>query len=121
MSKRALAAMALALLLPGAGHVWLGRRARGVAFFLIVTTMLGVGLLVGGKVHAFERGRLLNNVATLGSMGSGLLYLVGRRISGEGQLLAGTFEHGTAFALSAGLMNLLLVLDAGDIAEGRKA
>lgn len=120
MSKRSLAAMALAFILPGAGHFFLGRRARGVAFFLIVATMLGVGVLVGGKVYAFERSQLLNNLATLGTMGSGLLYVLGRAFSGEGRVLSATFEHGTAFALSAGLMNILLVLDAADIAEGRK-
>jgi len=30
------------------------------------------------------------------------------------------FEYGTAFLLTAGLMNLLLVMDAWDIARGRK-
>ncbi len=120
MSKRALAAMALALVLPGAGHFFLGRRARGLAFFLIVATMLAVGVLVGGKLHTFVPGRLLNNVATIGAMGSGLLYLAGRAIAGGGDVLASTFEHGTAFTVTAGLMNLLLVLDVGDIAAGKK-
>ena len=120
MSKRALVAMALAFLVPGAGHLYLGRRRRGLAFLLIVGTMLGVGLAVGGKVYSFAGGALLNDVATLGTMGSGLFYLAGRAIAGDGRVLAGTFEHGTAFALTAGLMNLLLVLDACDVAEGRK-
>ena len=120
MSKRAAVAMAMAFALPGAGHFFLGRRARGLAFFVIVSSMLGVGLMVGGKVYAFEHGELLNNFATLGTMGAGLLYVLGRGLADGGRVLSITFEHGTAFALSAGLMNLLLVLDAGDIAEGRK-
>ena len=31
-----------------------------------------------------------------------------------------TYEYATTFTLTAGLMNLLLVLDCFDIAEGRK-
>ncbi|MGK2856192.1 MAG: DUF6677 family protein [Thermoanaerobaculia bacterium] len=120
MSRRALVAMALALVLPGAGHFFLGRRARGIAFFLIVATMFCVGLLVGGKLYELESGAFLNNFATFGAMGSGLLYLLGLLFAGSGDQLSITFEYGTAFVLSAGLMNLLLVLDAGDIAEGRK-
>jgi hypothetical protein len=120
MNGRAILAMALALVLPGSGHFLLGRRRRAVAFFAIVATMLAVGLLAGGKVYAFIPGRLMNNLATLGAMGSGAFYFIARRIAGGGDVLAGTFEHGTAFTLTAGLMNLLLVLDAGDIAAGRK-
>lgn len=120
MTSRSVVAMALALVVPGAGHFFLGRRRRGLAFFLIVSTMLAVGVLAGGKAHAFIPGGLMNNLAALGAMGSGLLYFVARRIADGGEVLAATFEHGTAFTLTAGLMNLLLVLDAGDIAAGRK-
>ena len=35
--------------------------------------------------------------------------------------MAPGFEYGTAFLLTAALMNLLLILDAWDIARGRKA
>ena len=34
--------------------------------------------------------------------------------------MAAGYEYGTAFLLTAGLMNLLLVLDAWDIARGKK-
>ena len=37
-----------------------------------------------------------------------------------GDITSLTYEYGTAFTLTAGLMNLLLVLDSFDIAEGRK-
>ena len=120
MKRRTVGAIVLAFLLPGAGHFFLGRRARGLAFFGIVLTMLGVGLLVDGKVYAFIPGQLLNNLATIGAMGSGALYLAARLLGGSGDVLSATYEHGTAFVLTAGVMNLLLVLDAHDIAEDRK-
>ena len=38
----------------------------------------------------------------------------------HGDVTSSTFEHGTAFTITAGLMNLLLVLDVFDIAQERK-
>ena len=35
-------------------------------------------------------------------------------------MLSQGYEYGAAFMLTAGLMNLLLILDAWDIAKGRK-
>jgi hypothetical protein len=39
----------------------------------------------------------------------------------QGEIEGAGFEYGSAFILTAGLMNLLLVLDALDIARGRKS
>jgi hypothetical protein len=120
VSTRALGAVVLAFLIPGAGHVYLGRRDRGAAFLAIVLAMFAIGIAIEGKVYTFSPGLVLNNLATLGSMGSGLLYFVGRMLGGGGDVWSATYEHGTAFVLTAGAMNLLLVLDAWDIATGRK-
>ena len=38
----------------------------------------------------------------------------------QGDVISAGYEYGTAFLLTAGLMNLLLVLDAWDIALGKK-
>jgi hypothetical protein len=121
MKRRTVGAMVLAFLVPGAGHFFLGRRRRGAAFFAIVAAMFVIGLAIEGKVYGFESGRLLNNLATLGSMGAGVLYLAGRSMGQVGNVVSATYEHGTAFVLTAGVMNLLLVLDAFDIAEERKS
>ena len=114
--------MILAFLVPGAGHFFLGRKARGVAFFLIVAFMFSVGLLVEGGIYTFaeSRGSLLRILASLGSMGSGLLYFAARAVGTFGNVTSMTYEYGTTFTLTAGLMNLLLVLDCFDISAGRK-
>jgi hypothetical protein len=39
---------------------------------------------------------------------------------GSGRVVAITYEYGNTFAIVAGLLNMLVVLDAYDIAEGRK-
>ena len=122
MKPRTWIAMALAYLVPGAGHLYLGRRERGIAFFCIVVFMFAVGLAVDGDLYAVTRtgGSLLRLLAAFGSMGAGLLYWIADFRGVTGDITSITYEHGTAFVITAGLMNLLLVLDAFDIAEGRK-
>lgn len=120
MNKRSTMAAVLALVFPGAGHFYLGRRARAVAFCLIVLFMFVVGLMLDGKLYVWEAGKPLSLLATLGSMGIGIPYFIARAMGPFGDLGSITYEYGTAFSLTAGLMNLLLVLDAYDIAENRK-
>jgi TM2 domain-containing membrane protein YozV len=112
--------MALAFVFPGAGHFYLGRRRRAVAFAAIIISMFVYGLLLDGKIYVAQPGQPLTFLAMLGSMGSGLLYFVTRLIGAPGDVASITYEYGTAFTLSAGIFNLLLVLDSFDIALGRK-
>lgn len=120
MNRRTILAMVLALLVPGAGHFFLGRRGRAVAFFAIVMTLFVVGLAVDGRIYTMQEGNVLSLLATLGSMGATIPYFIARRMGAAGDVTSITFEYGTAFTLTAGLMNLLLVVDAFDIAEERK-
>ncbi|HVS01616.1 MAG TPA: DUF6677 family protein [Thermoanaerobaculia bacterium] len=110
-----------AWVLPGLGHLLLGRRGRASLFFLLVLAAVGIGYALEGKLYTPVPGRPLTVLATLGAMGMGLPYFLLRFTAGyTGDVAAPGFEYGTAFLLSAGLMNLLLVLDAWDIASGRK-
>jgi len=120
MNRKTILAMVLALLLPGAGHGYLGKRGKAIAFFLIVMFMFVCGLALDGKLYVWERGKPLSLLASLGSMGIGLPYFIARVLGTFGDLGSITYEYGTAFSLTAGLMNLLLVLDCFDIAEKRK-
>ena len=125
MSPRTITAMVLAYLVPGAGHLYLGKRARAIAFFCIVILMLVIGMAINGRVYTGGGGSLLGLLATLGTMGAGVPYFIAiwspaHLWSAGGDVTSITFEHGTAFTITAGLMNLLLMLDAFDIAEGRK-
>lgn len=118
----AAAAMLLAFALPGAGHFYLGRRGRALAFFAIIAFLFVLGLLLDGRLYLWSetRGRIVPRLAAVASMGSGALYFVGSAAGPPGSVRASTFEYGRMFTLSAGLMNLLLVLDCYDIARGRK-
>jgi hypothetical protein len=111
----------LAWLIPGAGHFYLGRRGRALAFLAVVAAALAIGCALDGRLWRVMPNQPLSVLATLGSMGMGIVYFVLRYATGyEGNILAQGFEYGSAFVLTAGLMNLLLVLDAWDIAHGKK-
>ncbi len=122
MKARTVIAIILAYLVPGAGHLYLGRRARAAAFFAIVVIMFLIGISIDGELFTFARasGSFLRVLAALGTAGAGLLYFIALMAGVHGDITSITYEHGTAFAITAGLMNLLLVLDVFDIAEERK-
>ncbi len=115
-------AMALAWLFPGLGHLSLGRRRTALAFALIVTATFLAGISFQGRLYTVEAGQPLTMLATFAVYGAGLLNIAARLLSDNpgGTILSPTYEYGCAFLLTAGLMNLLLVLDAWDIATGRK-
>jgi hypothetical protein len=123
MKGRSVAAMVLAWAVPGAGHVLLGRRGRGIAFFCIIAFLFVVGLSLDGELYAITTVQWgsLRMLAACGTMGSGLLYFAGQALHAGGNIRSQTYEYGTAFTLTAGLMNLLLVIDCYDIASGRKS
>jgi hypothetical protein len=115
-------AMALAWAVPGLGHFYLGRRRTAAAFLVLVTATFLAGLSFQGRLYSIERGQPLTILATFAVYGAGLLNVAARALSESpvGTILAPTYEYGCTYLLTAGLMNLLLILDAHDIALGRK-
>ncbi|MFY9549692.1 MAG: DUF6677 family protein [Thermoanaerobaculia bacterium] len=122
VSRPPVAAAALAWLFPGLGHFYLGRRKEAIAFAAIVTATFLAGVSFQGRLYSVEPGQPLTILATFAVYGAGLLNVAARLLSDNpgGTILSPTYEYGCAFLLTAGLMNLLLVLDAWDIASGRK-
>ena len=122
LNGRTQAAMFAAWLVPGGGHLMLGKRVRAVVFFIVIMTAVTVGCLLQGNLYRILPNQPLTILATLGSMGSGTPYFALRFLLGyQGNVVAPGYEYGSAFMLTAGLMNLLLVLDVFDIARGRKS
>jgi hypothetical protein len=110
-----------AWLVPGLGHIYLKRYARGLTFFVLVITSLIIGCKLEGNLYTVVAGQPLTILATLGSIGVGFPYFLLRYgLHYQGNVMGAGYEYGTAFLLTAGLMNLLLVLDAWDIVRGKK-
>jgi hypothetical protein len=120
-NKYLIAAMAWAV--PGAGHLWLGRRQKGITFLVALTLMFATGLWLEGRIFplGFDVYQPLVGLAAIADLGVGIPYFVAKLLGeGNGRVVAITYEYGNAFAIVAGLLNMLVVLDAWDIAEGRK-
>jgi hypothetical protein len=115
-------AAVLAWIFPGLGHAYLGRRRTALLYAGIVTAMFLLGLSLEGRLYTVERSQPLTLLASFAVSGAGLVNVAARLLSSNpgGTILAPTFEYGCAYLLTAGLMNLLLMLDAWDIAAGKK-
>jgi hypothetical protein len=106
---------------PGAGHLWFGRRFKGLVFLITLPLMFAIGIALQGRLFPFEIGQPLVALAAVADVGIGLPYFVARALGlGGGNVVAVTYEYGNAFLIVAGLLNLLVVIDAWDIALGRK-
>ena len=130
-------------LVPGAGHAILGRARRGAVFFLLVMGSFGIGLAEDGRLALYSsRDWFLTGLQLIANLGVGpadafartsvygeVVYRLPEQSDPSHAALIGTFRerqrsalsaHGTAFLWTAGMMNLLLLMDVWDIAKRRK-
>lgn len=112
------------LLLPGAGHALLKRPGRAAVYFACTLGLFAFGVLYGARLQ-FHIGfdDPLAVVRSTAQVVVGAPYFVARLLGlGQDPLLItrSTFEYGSTFTEVAGLLNILVALDAFDIASGRK-
>ena len=113
--------MLLAWLVPGLGHLLLGRRLRAAVFCVVILVGFVAGLVLDGELMLPHAGDPLSYLAAIANIGNGVLFFVARHFNlGQGAVTAPGYEFGNTFLLTAGMMNLLLVLDTHDIAVGKK-
>jgi hypothetical protein len=111
----------LAWAVPGGAHFWLGRRQKGIVFLVVLGLMFAIGLLLQGRIFPFEFSEPLVALAAIADVGVGLPWILARMMgAGGGEVTAATYEYGNTFLIVAGLLNGLVILDAFDIAKGRK-
>lgn len=117
-------------LVPGAGHLVLGKLGRAALFFVTIVGAFALGLALQGRLYwpteaeppGMFRYDLITVLWFFAQIGSGLCYLVSYAlgIGTTPQPQAATFEYGNTFMFLAGLLNYLVMHDAFDIAAGRK-
>ncbi len=133
----------LAWLLPGLGHIYLGKKRAGLVFVAVVLATFALGIASDGAASLIDPRQPLTFLATFDNLAVGPIEIVSRfatygrlvyRLPGEEgdprqtdltervrrRIRSVTYEYGNTFLLTAGLMNMLLILDAFDIATGRK-
>jgi Family of unknown function (DUF6677) len=116
--------------IPGAGHLLLKKWVRAIMMGGSVWLCFFLGLKMGGHMFDLSTGQgssqLLQVPPMIANLGTGALYIVSWLL-GSGfaddpaQAARATYEYGNTFLLIAGLLNYLNMLDAFDIAAGRKS
>jgi len=138
------AAIALGWVVPGLGHVVLGRLRQGLLFAAIIWGAFGLGLAYDGRLALRDhRQPLLTTLQVIANLGVGPADVAARlAVYGEpaysmtrgagaredphraeifrARERTGGANYGTAYLWTAGLMNLLLLFDVWDIARGRR-
>ena len=134
-----------AWLVPGLGHFLLGRRGRGAVIFATVLLTFLTGILMRGSMfapggNAFEvngagtlnatsqvsgggdvLSRLIQYGGFIGDAAAGLPYLLASFSGYSAPDQAGhSPDYGSKFLVAAGLLNILAIVDAYEIATRQK-
>lgn len=108
-------------LIPGAGHLLLGRWVRATLLFLAIFLMFVVGIALKGKVYLPNTGDPLDMLNFVGDLGLGVLYFLTRIFDlGASTVQLAIADYGTKFIVVAGLLNVIAAIDAHSLAIGRK-
>jgi hypothetical protein len=111
----------LAWLIPGAGHLIQGRREKGLVFLVALPLMFAIGLWLQGRLFPLELSDPLVFLGAIANRGIGAPYVLAHFMdAGAGTVTAASYEYGNTFLMTAGLLNFLVILDALDVALGRK-
>jgi len=118
---KTVAACVAGALVPGLGHAILQKWDRAVVFLASIVAMFALGIYLQGRLFGPDFTDLFTTLKFLADAGSGLLYWLGwLRGIGTGEPSAYTYDFGNVFIYVAGLLNMLVIVDAFDIAMGRK-
>jgi len=117
--------VALAWIIPGGGHFLQKRNGRGAILAGAVTLTFLLGIFMRGTMFEPKTADLLTTIihvgGFLGDAASGILYFLATWLGYDQIDLSGlSHDYGTKFLVAAGLMNVLAMVDAFEIAVGRK-
>lgn len=110
-------AVLLAWLFPGAGHIWLGRKDRGLLLGAIVVVLFVAGMALSDfrNISPFERHPIWGAAHMFGGLLTALATGATWNLQIERDL---PYYHvGCLYSAVATLLNLLLMVDAWDLAD----
>ena len=106
-------------LVPGLGHLLLRRWTKAAVYFLCIGALAFAGLAMRGGVFAAGAEDLFDRLGFFADLGAGIFYFLAHQIQTAGSDVAhATGDYGTRLFASAGMLNLLTVLEAYDIGHG---
>jgi hypothetical protein len=110
-----------AWLVPGLGHLLLGRKWRALILFSAITIMFLLGLAMQGEFFTTGSGSYLQTLGYFGELCVGVAMPIAKFFGySGGNPFFMSADYGTAYLVSAGMLNVLAILDSYDIAVGRK-
>jgi hypothetical protein len=117
----ALIAAVAGWLVPGFGHLLLGKRAKAFAYFCAVAALVIVGLRMRGNVFTSNSADAFGVLGFLADIGNGIFYFLAGAINPAGANVAiAPGDYGTRLIATAGVLNLLCVLEVLQIGFGTK-
>ena len=119
-------AVAVGWIIPGGGHFLLKRHGRGVLLLFAIVSMYLLGIMTRGALFHPKTGDLLTTIiycgGFLGDLASGIPYLITVWLGYAQPDMAGAVhDYGTKFLVTAGLLNVLAMVDVYEIAARRKS
>ncbi|MFY9803469.1 MAG: DUF6677 family protein [Candidatus Acidiferrales bacterium] len=110
-----------AWLVPGLGHLLLGRWGRALGFFVSVGGLAITGYLLRGNVFPPHSGDPFGTLGFLADAASGVFYYLSHIFEAAGpDVSRAAGDYGTRFIAAAGAVNVLAVFDVLEIASGRR-
>ena len=109
-------------ILPGAGYLLQRRWARAIVGFAGVAALAIIGLKMRGNVFPPHGTEPFDFLGFIADAGSGVFYFLAKNLEAAGpDVSRAAGDYGTRLIATAGILNLLLVLDAVEIARGEKS
>lgn len=106
---------------PGLGHLLQKKWDRAAVFFLSIATLAVVGLASSGHLYGFDLNSPFETLGCLADLGAGGFYIAAKLVGvGARDIGQASGDYGSVLFLAAGLLNVLCLLDAYDIAVGKK-
>src|SRR5438067_5350084 len=114
-----------AWVVPGGGHFLQKRTGRGALILASVVMMFLFGMFMRGMMFTPEKGDILTTLINYGGfvcdLATGVLYFAAAMFGYNAPDMPGAVhDYGTKFLVTAGLLNILSMVDSYEIATGKK-
>jgi hypothetical protein len=107
--------------IPGLGHLLLRQWGKALVYFLCVGGLACAGLAMRGGVFSANPSDLFDRLGFFADLGAGGFYFLSHVIQSAGPDIAhASGDYGTRMFATAGMLNLLTVLEAYEIGSGRR-
>lgn len=107
---------------PGLGHLLLRRWGRAIVFFCAVGGLAVAGYWMRGEIFLPRSQEPFGTLGFVADAASGIFYFLAHVFETAGpDLSQAAGNYGSRFIAAAGIVNLVAILDACEIAAGRRS